>query len=663
MSQNSTGSRPAEIQITAEQLISDAYEYRPNPIKSTDTRIEDLEELHAYQRRKRQEYEGVIRRNRFNFGQWMRYAQFEIDQHDLLRARSVFERALEVDPNNVALWIRYIQSEIKTKNVNHARNLLDRATTILPRVDKLWYQYTATEESLGTVVAARAVFRKWLQWKPNAAVWKHYVAFEERYQEHDNCREIFEKWVMVYSDADTWRQWAEFEQRHGDQVNVRNVYKLATNTLYRDNKLDASILQSWIRYEAEQGNYDKVKELFAFGDSSLSDSEKVKLHKSYSEFQKRHGSTMDITESVLNHRRAQYRSVLESNPTDYDTWWLYLDTIVSTSTADDIRDKFGQSISQVPQSNDKFDWVHWYYLGKRYANWEELKNKDVEAAAQVYKALIKAVPHKQFTIHKLWEDAADFHIRQGNIGAARKLLGTSMGMCPDRHVIDHYIAIETQLKNFDRARMIYNKLLENFPHDYHNWLAYIELEEQLGDTPRVQYLVNIALSNDFLSARGKLSLLDRILPQIVADYNFAFAKTLMDRAVAISDNDARSIVKRCLFELQVPSADQIADFEKSDDSKLEFAISDDAKSRAREQFEHFLNSNVSSETRAMLLKSLVSFEEKYGTPETATAATERLPKVTRTVRMEDGIQVESEEYVFPEDEVEQFKKSFNRFEE
>lgn len=30
-------------------------------------------------------------------GQWIRYAQFEIEQHDMRRARSIFERALLVD--------------------------------------------------------------------------------------------------------------------------------------------------------------------------------------------------------------------------------------------------------------------------------------------------------------------------------------------------------------------------------------------------------------------------------------------------------------------------------------------------------------------------------------------------------------------------------------
>jgi crooked neck len=71
----------------------------------------------------------------------MRYAQWELEQKEFRRARSVFERALDVDSTAVVLWIRYIEAEMKTRNINHARNLLDRAVTILPRIDKLWYKY------------------------------------------------------------------------------------------------------------------------------------------------------------------------------------------------------------------------------------------------------------------------------------------------------------------------------------------------------------------------------------------------------------------------------------------------------------------------------------------------------------------------------------------
>jgi crooked neck len=54
------------------------------------------------------------------------------------RARSIYERALDVDYRNPPLWIKYAELEMKNKFVNHARNIWDRAVTLLPRVDLFW---------------------------------------------------------------------------------------------------------------------------------------------------------------------------------------------------------------------------------------------------------------------------------------------------------------------------------------------------------------------------------------------------------------------------------------------------------------------------------------------------------------------------------------------
>ena len=125
---------PAPVQISAEQLLREAVDRQEPGLKAPTTRFADLEELHEYQGRKRKEFEDYVRRNRVRLDNWTRYASWELEQKEFRRARSVFERALDVLPTEVTLWLRYVDSEIKNRNINHARNLLDRAVTILPRV-------------------------------------------------------------------------------------------------------------------------------------------------------------------------------------------------------------------------------------------------------------------------------------------------------------------------------------------------------------------------------------------------------------------------------------------------------------------------------------------------------------------------------------------------
>jgi crooked neck len=69
---------------------------------------------------------------------WIRYAQWEETQREIDRARSIYERALDVDYQSVNLWLKYAEMEMRFKNIQHARNVWDRAVTLLPRVSQFW---------------------------------------------------------------------------------------------------------------------------------------------------------------------------------------------------------------------------------------------------------------------------------------------------------------------------------------------------------------------------------------------------------------------------------------------------------------------------------------------------------------------------------------------
>lgn len=152
---------PAEIQITAEQLLREAkerdLEILPPPPKQ---KISDPAELADYQHRKRKAFEDNLRKNRMVVSNWIKYAQWEESQKEVQRARSIWERAIDNDHRNITIWLKYIEMEMKNRQVNHARNLFDRAVTILPRVNQFWYKYVYMEEMLENMGAARAVFER-----------------------------------------------------------------------------------------------------------------------------------------------------------------------------------------------------------------------------------------------------------------------------------------------------------------------------------------------------------------------------------------------------------------------------------------------------------------------------------------------------------------------
>ncbi|XP_065202707.1 protein crooked neck-like [Planococcus citri] len=213
---------PAEIQITAEQLLREAkerdLEIVPPPPKQ---KISDPEELTDYQRRKRRSFEDNIRKNRGNISNWLKYARWEENQKEIQRARSIYERALDVDHRNVNLWLKYSAMEINNRQVNHARNIYDRAVTILPRANQIWYKYTYLEEICGNIAGARQVFDRWMQWRPDEQAWMTYVNFEKRYKETDRAREIYNTFAVIHPDVEN--AYSMYEKKFGDKRTIENV--------------------------------------------------------------------------------------------------------------------------------------------------------------------------------------------------------------------------------------------------------------------------------------------------------------------------------------------------------------------------------------------------------------------------------------------------------
>lgn len=75
----------SQLQISAEQLLREAVDRQEPGLQAPTQRFADLEELHEFQGRKRKEFEDYVRRNRINMNNWMRYAQWELEQKEFRR--------------------------------------------------------------------------------------------------------------------------------------------------------------------------------------------------------------------------------------------------------------------------------------------------------------------------------------------------------------------------------------------------------------------------------------------------------------------------------------------------------------------------------------------------------------------------------------------------
>ncbi|KAK0179410.1 hypothetical protein PV327_005166 [Microctonus hyperodae] len=629
---------PAEIQITAEQLLREAkerdLEILPPPPKQ---KISDPHELADYQHRKRKAFEDNIRKNRMVVSNWMKYAHWEEKQKQIPRARSIYERALDVDHRNITLWLKYVEMEMRNRQVNHARNLWDRAVTILPRANQFWYKYTYMEEMLENIAGARQVFERWMEWEPEEQAWQTYINFELRYHEIDRARNIYERFVMVHPDVKNWIKYARFEAAHGYIKGSRRVYERAV-MFYGDEIIDEKLYIAFAKFEEAQREHERARVIYKYALDHIPKERTEEIYKAYTIHEKKYGDRSGIEDVIVSKRKYKYEQQVKDDPYNYDTWFDYLKLLESEGNHEETREVYERAIAYVPPKKEKQYWRRYIYLWINYAMFEELETEDIERCRQVYKVCLDLIPHKIFTFAKVWLYYAKFEIRQKNLSLARKALGRSLGICPKNRLFRGYIDLEIQLREFDRCRKLYEKFLEYEPENCTSWMKYAELETLLGDIHRARAIYELGLKQPRID-----------MPELLW-------KSYID--FEISQNEvmnARMLFERLLERsIHVKIWIAFAKFELSN-TNTDDAIDNVAVARGIfERGNAALRKNGEKQNRALLLEAWRDFENEKGDEESRLKIKEKMPRRIKKMQRvvgDDGTDgwIEVFDFEFPED--------------
>ncbi|KAK7366694.1 hypothetical protein VNO80_08691 [Phaseolus coccineus] len=640
---------PAPIQITAEQILREARERQEAEIRPPKQKITDSTELGEYRLRKRKEFEDLIRRVRWNIGVWIKYAHWEESQKDFKRARSVWERALEVDYKNHTLWLKYAEVEMKNKFINHARNVWDRAVTLLPRVDQLWYKYIHMEEMLGNVAGARQVFERWMKWTPDQQGWLSYLKFELRYNEIERARGIFERFVECHPRVGAWIRYAKFEMKNGEVGKARTVYERAVDKLSDDEEAE-QLFVAFAEFEERCKETERARAIYKFALDHIPKGRAEDLYRKFVAFEKQYGDREGIEDAIVGKRRFQYEDEVKKNPLNYDSWFDYIRLEESVGDKERIREVYERAIANVPPAEEKRYWQRYIYLWINYALYEELDAGDAERTRDVYRECLNQIPHNKFSFAKLWLLAAQFEIRQLNLKAARQILGNAIGKAPKDKIFKKYIEIELQLGNIDRCRKLYEKYLEWSPENCYAWSKYAELERSLSETDRARGIFELAIAQPALD-----------MPELLwkAFIDFETAEGEFDRARALYE---RLLDRTKHLKVWISYAEFEAtamDVDNLDVTVTEHEQKKQCIERARRVFEKALNYFRSSapdlkEERAMLLEKWLNMEAKFGELGDVSLVQSKLPKKLkkrRHVTTEDGsTRIEDFiDFLFPEE--------------
>ncbi|KAM0828554.1 hypothetical protein ACQ4PT_067469 [Festuca glaucescens] len=421
------------------EILREARERQEPEIRPPKQKITDVHELADYRLRERKRFEDLIRRVRWNVSAWVKYAKWEEGQKDFARARSVFERALDVAHRDHTLWLKYAEFEMRNRYVNHARNVWDRAVSLLPRIDQLWYKYIHMEELLGAIANARQVFERWMSWRPDTAGWNSYIKFELRYGEVERARAIYERFVAEHPRPDTFIRFAKFEMKRGEVERARHVYERAGDLLVDDE-----------------------------------DAEEVPG------FEKQFGDREGIEDAIVGKRRFQYEDEVRKNPLNYDSWFDYIRLEESVGNKDKIRDVYERAIANDMERTHSCNAIGMSPKGKIFKKYIEIELYlgNFDRCRTLYEKYIEWSPANCYA----WRKYAELEKNLSETDRARSIyeLAIAQPALDTPEVLwKEYLQFEIDEAEFDRARELYERLLDRTKH-LKVWISFAEFEASAG---------------------------------------------------------------------------------------------------------------------------------------------------------------------------------------
>jgi crooked neck len=584
----------------------------------------------------------------------------------------VYERAIDVEPRNTVIWLKYAEMEMREKNVNLARNVWNRAVTILPRVDQFWYKFAYMEEMLGNLEGSREIFDRWMKWEPEEGVWYSYIKFEKRYKEWSRVRQIYSKLLSTHPSVENWIKWAEFEEERGAFEEARAIFERSLDMLDDSPDIEPRLFISFAKFETRQKEIDRARAIYHLGMEKFPPQLSPALQYSHAQFEREWGDSAAAIDSViLQKRRTLYASISEAEPFNYDNWfdWIRLEEELlevnysdfkevkhdEETRFDSVREVFEKAIAMVPPSDiEKLHWTRYIYLWLYYSTFEEIIAQNQERALLVLKTAIKIVPHGTFTFTKLWRHLAEFHLRSGDLGSARKAFGQAIGMStangakkPKASIFTRYIQMEIDLREFDRARALYERWLTLDPERSATWARYAELERLLLDDDRARGILDIACNQDCID-----------IPELVwkAAIDLEFESGELDRVRDLYER----LLEKSHHHLKIWVS--YANMEVATDPEHVQSGLPRARLILQRAYEHFKTSQANIE-RLVLLEAWKEIESEYGSAEDVEKIISRFP---RRIKKRRKVALDSSEdseyyweefydYVFPDDESETSK--------
>jgi len=208
-------------------------------------------------------YDGLIKvvpHKLFSFAKiWKAYAEFEVRQLDLDRARKIFGRAI-AECGKERIFLDYADLEMRLGNIDRCRKIYEKFLEAHPHNPKAWNVYVDLEDSVGEMDRARAlcdiaVNQERLDMPE--LVWKRYIDLEVSHDEFEHARRVWLRLLSKSNHVRVFIAYSEFEAiTCQDMPRFREAMEKGIRHFKSENRGDerAMLLEHWLKLERDHGD-------------------------------------------------------------------------------------------------------------------------------------------------------------------------------------------------------------------------------------------------------------------------------------------------------------------------------------------------------------------------------------------------------------------------
>jgi crooked neck len=202
----------------------------------------------------------IVPHKQFSFAKiWKLYAEFEVRNLDLERARKIFGRAI-AECQKERIFLDYADLEMRLGNIDRCRTIYGRFLEVHPQNPKAWNVYVDLEDSVGEMERARALCDlaiKQERLDMPELVWKRYIDLEVSHEELESARKVWLELLHKSSHVRVFVAYTEFEALTCESMpNCRDALEKGVKGFKADgrNEERAMLLEHWLKLEKEHGD-------------------------------------------------------------------------------------------------------------------------------------------------------------------------------------------------------------------------------------------------------------------------------------------------------------------------------------------------------------------------------------------------------------------------